>query len=293
MFKGLQAVLLIAGLTLSCAAMASAGVIQQMVGDVQFAMGANPAQPAVKNDVITADMLVTTGKNSFAILKFEDGQVVVMQANSAFKVREYRYQPQQASENNMAFAMLRGGFRFVTGLIGQHNKHAFTLTTPNATIGIRGTDFMVEMSEQAMFSQVSSGGIELANEAGSLGLSTGQVALTSSATTLPTLTSLAALPVGIFTQLNAIPLFAPATVPLATTPNPVVASASGQVANAGSAASTTAAGGAATGGASAAAGTSASVAATTLGVSGTSIAIGAGVAAGVAVVAKIISPPKH
>ncbi len=292
MFKGLQAVLLIAGLTLSCAAIASAGVIQQMVGDVQFAMGANPAQPAVKNDVITADMLVTTGKNSFAILKFEDGQVVVMQANSAFKVREYRYQPQQASENNMAFAMLRGGFRFVTGLIGQHNKHAFTLTTPNATIGIRGTDFMVEMTDQAMFSQVSSGGIELANEAGSLGLSAGQVALTSSAMTLPTLTSFAALPAGIFTQLNAIPLFAPTATPLATTPNPVVVSASGQVANVGSAAST-AAGGAATGGASAAAGTSASVAATTVGVSGTSIAIGAGVAAGVAVVAKIISPPKH
>ena len=42
MFKGLQAVLLIAGLTLSCAAMASAGVIQQMVGDVQICDGRKP-----------------------------------------------------------------------------------------------------------------------------------------------------------------------------------------------------------------------------------------------------------
>jgi hypothetical protein len=292
MFKCLLAVLYMAGLTLSCAAMASGGVIQQMVGDVQFAMGTNPAQQAVKNDVITADMLVTTGKNSFAVLKFADGQIVVMQANSTFKVREYRYQPQQASENNMVFAMLRGGFRFVTGLIGQHNKQAFTLTTPNATIGIRGTDFMVEMSDQAMFSQVSSGGIELANTAGSLTLSAGQVALTSSASTLTSLTSLAALPAGIFTQLNAIPLVAPIATPLATTPNPVLANASGQVTSVGST-STTAAGGAAVGGASVATGTSASAAATTLGVSSTSIAIGAGVAAGVAVVARVISPPKH
>jgi len=40
----------------------------------------------------------------------------------------------------MLVSLLKGGFRSVTGLIGQLNRAGYRITTPSATIGIRGTD---------------------------------------------------------------------------------------------------------------------------------------------------------
>ena len=38
------------------------------------------------------------------------------------------------------FGLLEGGFRSLTGWIGKYNRNSYTVRTPNATIGIRGTD---------------------------------------------------------------------------------------------------------------------------------------------------------
>ena len=109
-----------------------------------------------------------------------------MQANSTFHVREYSYQPDKIEKSNMLFSMLKGGMRFVTGLIGQRNKAAFKLSTPNSTIGIRGTEFMIAMVNNSMYSQVVSGSIGLTNAAGTPALGAGQAAVVTSATTLAT-----------------------------------------------------------------------------------------------------------
>lgn len=234
---------------------AAGGYVHDAVGDVSVVVGEAAAHSARVNDAIAPGTVINTGDNSHAVLKFEDGQVVVMQANSSFHVREYRYEPKQVEKSNILFSMLKGGMRFVTGLIGQRNRGGFELTTPNATIGIRGTEFMVVMGNSPMYSQVVSGSIGVTNAAGTAVFSAGQTAIVASGTTLPAAISAAAVPAGAFTQLGAIP------VPPAT-PAP--------------------AGGAATGGATTT--TTAATAGAATGVSATAIAIGVGVAVGVAAI---------
>lgn len=251
----------------SASAWAAGGYVSDAAGDVSVAVGKAEAQPAKKNDAIVSGAVINTGDKSHAVLKFEDGQVVVMQANSSFHVREYSYDPKQVEKSNIFFAMLKGGMRFVTGLIGQHNKTAFRLGTPNATIGIRGTDFMVAMGNSPMYSQVMSGSIGMTNAAGTTVFTAGQAAVVASATTLPAAISVAAIPAGTFTQLVAIPVPPPTPV---TAPAP--------------------AGGAATGGATAS--TSAAATATT-GISATTVGIGVGVAAGVAAIANTTATTHH
>lgn len=263
----------------SASAWAAGGYVFDVVGDVSIVVGKAEAQRANKNDAIASGMVINTGDKSHAVLKFEDGQVVVMQANSSFHVREYRYESQQVEKSNIAFAMLKGGMRFITGLIGQHNKDAFKLATPNATIGIRGTEFMVAMGNSPMYSQVVTGSISMTNAAGTAVFTAGQAAVVTSATVLPAAISVSAIPAGTFTQLGAIP------VPPAT-PAPAPAPASG--ATTGSTAGSSTAGGAATGGA-----TATTTAAAATGVSATTIAIGAGVAAGVAAVANSTTTTTH
>lgn len=247
---------------------AAGGYVHDAVGDVSVVVGKAAAQSAKVNDAIAPDTVINTGDKSNAVLKFEDGQVVVMQANSSFHMREYRYEARQVEKSNILFSMLRGGMRFVTGLIGQRNRDAFKLTTPNATIGIRGTEFMVVMGNSPMYSQVVSGSISMTNAAGTAVFTAGQTAIVASATTLPAAISAAALPAGTFTELGAIP------VPAAT-PAPAPAPA----------------GGAATGGATTT--TTAATAGAATGVSTTAIAVGVGVAAGVAAISSNTTTTTH
>lgn len=253
---------------------AAGGWIYDASGDVSVAVGKGPAHSAAKNDAIASDTVITTGDKAFAVLKFEDGQVVAMQANTTFHVREYRYEPDRIEKSNMLFSMLKGGMRFVTGLIGERNKTAFKLSTPNATIGIRGTDFMAVMVNNSMYSQVTSGSIGLTNAAGTLTLGAAQAAVVASPYASAMVVSVSELPAGIFSQLSTI------AVP------PVVGGemvkAICKACNTPITATGTTAGGTATGGAAASA--TAAVGGTA-GASTTSILIGAGVAAGVAAAA--------
>lgn len=258
----------------SVSAWAAGGYVFDAAGDVSVAAGEADAQPARKNDAIASGTIINTGDNSHAVLKFEDGQVVVMQSNSSFQVREYSYEAKQVEKSNIVFAMLKGGMRFVTGLIGQRHRDAFKLATPNATIGIRGTEFMVVMGNSPMYSQVVSGSIGVTNAAGTAVLTAGQTALTVSASALTTVVPAATIPAGTFTQLGAIPV-----PPAAPAPAPAPAG------------SAPAGGGAATGGAAAA--PTATAAGAAAGVSATTIGIGIGVAAGVAAIANNTSTTTH
>jgi hypothetical protein len=63
------------------------------------------------------------------------------------------------------FDLLRGALRFVTGIVGSRNANTVALRVPQATIGIRGTDFMVALVNPA-FVNVISGAVGVTNGGG-------------------------------------------------------------------------------------------------------------------------------
>jgi predicted CXXCH cytochrome family protein len=181
------------------------GYVADVAGKVSVAIGKSAAHPAAKHDVISSDTEVNTGDKSYAVLKFEDGQIVAMQGNTAFHVTEYRYDPKRVENSNIIFSTIKGGMRFITGLIGQHNSKAFRLSTPNVTIGIRGTDFVVATADNSLYCQVKSGSLSMTNAAGTVSFKAGQTILVESVRTLPRPVPATALPPGIFSELDAIP----------------------------------------------------------------------------------------
>ncbi|MCP4391646.1 MAG: FecR domain-containing protein [Gammaproteobacteria bacterium] len=84
---------------------------------------------------------VHTGIKAFAVIAFNDKTRVTLSPQSAFRIEEHEFKPEQPDENNSFFSFLQGGMRLVTGLIGQLNRKSFRVGTPTATIGIRGTGF--------------------------------------------------------------------------------------------------------------------------------------------------------
>ena len=117
---------------------------QTQIGQVLYAKGAATASredsirlmgngtPLYEKDVLT------TGRRSIAIIKFNDGTRMTIRPNSVLRVDQYS---QKSGSESFLLSMFKGGLRAITGLITKRNPDAFILRTQVATIGVRGTDF--------------------------------------------------------------------------------------------------------------------------------------------------------
>lgn len=252
--------LCIFGLSLLAAGSAYAattqGYVHEVSGDVQAAIGAGKPVAVLKNQELENNTTITTGPNSNIVLKFVDGTVIALNQNTSFQIQKYDYNEKAPSTMTAAFAMLRGGLRAITGAMSARNRDGFKLATPNATIGIRGTEFFAQLVNP-LFVQVVAGSVSVSNAAGIATFAAGQTASVASATSLAT--SIPAVPAGTFGTLPSVPV--PPAVPA---PVPAGAGAGGA---AGSSASGAAAGGITTG---AAVGMAAAAAAAAIAISGDS-----------------------
>ena len=181
------------------------GTIQDMTGEVQILVAGAAPRPASKNAPLDSGSSVMTGEKSYAVLKFEDGQIIALQSNSQFQIQDYRYNPNNAQQSNIFVSLAKGGLRAITGAIAAQNKAAFKLQTPQATIGIRGTDFPVVLNN-GMYAQVLQGAIEVQNAAGMITLPSGQAAFVASFNTPPVGVLLTTLPPAIFAEILAVPI---------------------------------------------------------------------------------------
>lgn len=82
---------------------------------------------------------VQTGGNALAVIAFRDDSRVTLQADTRFKVEDYRYEPQAANPGNILLRLVRGSLRAVTGLIAKREPQSFKVATITATIGVRGS----------------------------------------------------------------------------------------------------------------------------------------------------------
>ncbi len=115
---------------------------------------------AVKNARIIEGDTIETGRSGRLHLRMSDRSLISLKPDTRFQIKTYRFRdavrarpastvaPATAGEDNRSvFGLLKGGFRAITGLIGQRNKQAFGVDTPVATIGIRGTTFVADLIE--------------------------------------------------------------------------------------------------------------------------------------------------
>lgn len=85
---------------------------------------------------------ITAGVRSFAVLQFVDGAKVTIRPNSEMSINVYDYE----TENPQAeLGLVSGGLRILTGALAKTNPDDFKVQTPVALMGVRGTEFSVQM----------------------------------------------------------------------------------------------------------------------------------------------------
>jgi hypothetical protein len=153
----------------------AAGVLQSMKGEVRLKVDPTKYGPAVQGQRIVTGTTVTTGPNSQAVIRFD-----------------------------------KGALRIITGALGKRSASAFALRTPQATIGIRGTDFMVALVNPAYVS-VTQGAVAVTNSAGTTVFAAGTVGSVASSTALATTIPASSLPAaasGAFSNMSTVTISA-------------------------------------------------------------------------------------
>jgi hypothetical protein len=185
--------------------MAATVQVVRLQGSVAAQVGAGPEQMLRAGDTLQQGTTISTGQNSNVVLRFDDGQVVALKSLSRFTIESYRYDAKDPGAGQMILSLLSGGMRAITGLVANSNRSAFSLKTPVATIGIRGTDFLAALS-QGLYSYAKVGSIGVTTPKGTGVFAAEQYAFTASPAVVPSSIAPGALPAGIFTELEAVAL---------------------------------------------------------------------------------------
>jgi hypothetical protein len=220
---------LAAGLAFSGQALADA-TITSMKGDVRVGN-----EPAIATQRIFSGNTVNTGIGAQAILKFDDQQQIVLNENTTFRIADFRYRPQEPRGDRAVFDLLRGARRCVTGIVGARNPNVVSLRVPQATIGIRGTDFMVALVNPA-FVNVVSGAVSTTNGGGTVVFGAGQLGQVASASSLAVSIPASSLPAAAssaFSNLAAAQVTAAVTPAAAASPTAGAATGSAAAPGAG------------------------------------------------------------
>jgi hypothetical protein len=159
-------------------AFAQAGKVVFAVGDVAALRG-GARVPLSAGAAIESGDTIVTGAQSHAQLRFSDDAVVALKPESEFRIERYDFSGRQDGKEIAVFRLVKGGFRTLTGQIGKLGGERYQVLTTQATIGIRGTHYQLQLcaleqcregdrsAPPGMYGGVYEGRISIANALGS------------------------------------------------------------------------------------------------------------------------------
>lgn len=160
---------------------ANSGRVDFTAGNVTVTGTDGSSRRLVKgNEVKSGDRIVSDASGR-AQIRFSDGAFVALQPNTDFNINNYTFEGQADGKERALFGLLKGAMRTVTGLIGRSNKSSYQISTPSATIGIRGTGGVITVAPDGSTLVLGTSGVwTLTNPAGSVDVPAGTAAATTS-----------------------------------------------------------------------------------------------------------------
>jgi len=148
------------------------------VAHVEFAVGSVTAEAAdgsvrtlQKGAAVEEGETVKTNDGR-AQLRFTDDGFVSLHSETVFRIEEYRWSGVTDGSERGIFRLMKGGLRTITGMLSKINKKAYRMSTDVATIGIRGTEYTMQLNGD-LSGGVAEGEIEVCNAGGCLAVAPG------------------------------------------------------------------------------------------------------------------------
>jgi ferric-dicitrate binding protein FerR (iron transport regulator) len=159
------------------AAEARAGVILAFTGKVEITHGTEKHSPVNHADLFSGDTISTEAGQ--VQIRFADGTLLTLYSNTKFSVDDYRYA--NGNGDRAQFSLVNGVMHTLTGQI---DKKSYLLKARLANLGVRGTEYSVQLTDTLHVS-VDQGQVQLANAGGVMLVGPGQSILVMGANAMP------------------------------------------------------------------------------------------------------------
>ena len=196
------AVLLLGLAMFSSGVWAQAGYVHGVSGVVsKMEQGSTKAAPVKAGDKFAAGTVFSTSVGGKVVLKFTDGQVVALSADSTLRVEQFHFDPGSRLQNRSTLEIVKGEMRFLAGIIGASNDQGVSIIAGESMIKILrqgGADFTVKVDphpQEAGYAVVALGAISVRTPYGEITrIADGQYAPWRPGQTPPPPTPIAAAP---------------------------------------------------------------------------------------------------
>ena len=131
-------------LSFSPTSWAVVGRVVEQTGPTEIVRNKKSTPSAVNTGVEMNDTVITA--RARARLEFVDKTTVNINEQSKITIDEFVYDPKQGS-GKLAMKMVQGTARYASGQIAKNSPQNVNVTTPTATVAVRGTDFSMTVDE--------------------------------------------------------------------------------------------------------------------------------------------------
>lgn len=133
-------------LTVPVMVSASIGTITEQINQPAQIKRSTQSLEGKKGSGVEMMDAIRTAQGKIGIV-FDDQTKVQVTDNSRLVIDEFVYDPKSSTGGKLAMKVALGTVRYASGAIAKRNPQAVAITTPTATIGVRGTDFTASVDE--------------------------------------------------------------------------------------------------------------------------------------------------
>lgn len=158
------------------------GEVWRLHGEITRTGQDSPSQALKAGDAVFPGDRIRSGRTGELVIRTRDDAYLALRPNSELRIDSYATD-EAMQPDTQALHLATGALRVITGWLGRLKPERHRLTTPTATIGIRGTDHEVlilsdgasDKPEQAgTYDRVNRGGTRLAAGGGQVDIDAGR-----------------------------------------------------------------------------------------------------------------------
>src|SRR5438270_5682713 len=139
-----KTLILAAALAIAAPAMAAdVGLIKVSKGDVRIERAGGSIAAAVGTAVQASDVIVTRA-DGLAGITFTDNSLVSLGPNSRYSIDKYRFDS-TTHQGEFESSLTKGRLAAISGKMVKQSPEAMKVRTPSAIMGVRGTEFIVQV----------------------------------------------------------------------------------------------------------------------------------------------------
>jgi hypothetical protein len=119
--------------------------LKSVSGDISVARKDTMLDAGTGTKLFVSDRIIS-GTDSSAGIVFKDGTVMTLGPSADMQVRDYTFEPRREKYDFFVY-LAKGAAIYASGMIGKLSPEAVKVATPIATIGVRGTRFIVDAGQ--------------------------------------------------------------------------------------------------------------------------------------------------